>query len=53
MKSFMQTAITDTELAFNIYYHDKCNLGEFESKKVFTFQHFSFYEHLKFHAQWS
>ena len=36
----------------SIYKHDKYNLWEFESKKS-IFPHFSFYEHLKFHAQLS
>ena len=36
-----------------IYQHDKYNIGEFESKKDFNFQQFSFYEQLKFHAQLS
>ena len=30
-----------------IYKHDKYNILEFESKKVFIFQHFSFYEQLQ------
>ena len=43
---------------FNIYQHDKYNTCVFESKKLATrnviiYQHFCFYEQLKFHAQLS
>ena len=38
---------------FNIYKHDKYSIWELESKKVLSFQHYIFYEQLKFHAQLS
>ena len=36
---------------FNIYWHDKDNTLELESKKSLFFDYSSFYEQLKFHAQ--
>ena len=45
----MPTIVGNNCWHFNIYEYDKLNIREFES----IFQHFSFYEQLKFHAQFS
>ena len=37
----------------SIYEHDNTTSKSLKARKVFSFQHFSFYEQLKFHSQLS